>query len=113
MELQLIAFIVSMVGLAAGGVWQLSRVEAALRKDIISSRDDVEANLRQGSREFGETVAAMRQKMADVELYASNHYVRRDGFFQVQTQLTEDIRLLGDKIETRFVRLEAKMDTKT
>jgi hypothetical protein len=107
---QTITIIIALVSFAVGGVWKLSRVESALRADITAAKDEVEEKQSQHSREFGETIAALRQKIADVELYASNHYVRRDGFYKVQEQFTADLRALGDRIEARFVRLEAKID---
>lgn len=113
LDIQTISLILTLIGISAGGVWQLSRVEKALRGDIAESRDEVERKQDRHSQEFGETVAAIRQKVADVELYAANNYVRRDGFYKVQEQMTSDIRALGDKIEARFVRLETKLDTKT
>ncbi len=113
MDLQTVAFIASLLGMAVGGIWKLTRVETALRECINASRVDVEEKQDRHSREFGETIAAIRQKVADIELFAANHYVRRDGFTQVQAQLTSDIQHLGDKIEERFIRLEAKIDTKT
>lgn len=113
LDAQTTALVVTLLGMTAGGVWKLSRVESALRKDINDSKEEVEGKQTQHSREFGETVAAIRQKVADVELYTANNYVRRDGFYKVQEQMTTDIRALGDKIEARFVRLETKLDTKT
>ncbi len=112
-DAQTISIILALVGMSAGGVWQLSRVEASLRKDITAAKEEVEGKQDNHSREFGETIAAIRQKIADVELYGSNNYVRRDGFYKVQEQFSADIRGLGDRIEARFVRLETKIDTKT
>ena len=112
-DVQTISLIVTLLAMSAGGVWQLSRVEKALRDDINKSRDEIEEKQERAVHDVGETIAAIRQKLADVELYAANNYVRRDGFYKVQEMLTADIRALGDKIEARFVRLETKLDTKT
>lgn len=112
-EPQLISLIATLLLMTAGGVWKLSRVESALRKDITDSRDEIEEKQRQHSREFGETVAAIRQKVADVELYGANNYVRREGFYKVQEALTADIKAMGDKIELRLSRMETKIDSKT
>lgn len=113
LDIQTIALIVTLISYAAGIVWKLSLVEKALRSDINKARDEIEEKQQQSVHDFGETIAAIRQKLSDVELYAANNYVRRDGFYKVQEMLTSDIRALGDKIEARFVRLETKLDTKT
>lgn len=106
-------FVLNFVGTLIAGVWKLSRLEVALRSDISKARDEIEQKQDTHSREFGETVAAMRQKIADVELYAANNYVRRDGFYKVQELLESSIRSLGDKIEKRLERMEEKIDSKT
>lgn len=124
MDLQTISLILTLVAMSGGGVWQLSRVEAALRKDIARARDEIEAKhdqeresihvkLDQDARHFGETIAAIRQKVADVELYAANHYVRRDGFYKVQEEIKSELAKVVEKIEKRLERMELKLDSKT
>jgi (p)ppGpp synthase/HD superfamily hydrolase len=104
-DLQTIALIVTLVSMAGGGVWKLSRVEAALRKDINDAREDIESKQERQSREFGETVAAIRQKVHDVEMYAANNYVRLDGFYKVRDELREDIRELGVQLNKRLDKM--------
>lgn len=103
-------FLLNFVGTLIAGVWKLSQLEVRLRGDISKARDEIEMRQDQHSREFGETIAALRQKVADVELYAANNYVRRDGFYKVQEQLTADIKALGLEIKGRLERMEAKID---
>lgn len=113
MDLQTIALIITLVGLSGGFVWKLTRVERALSDKITDSRDEIERRQEQHSREVGETIAALRQKVNDVELHAANNYVRRDGFYKVQEALTQDIKELGRSLEGRLQRMEAKIDSKT
>lgn len=107
------AFILNFVGTIVAGVWKLSRLEIALRGDIEKARDEIEVRQDTKTHEFGETIAAIRQKVADVELYAANNYVRRDGFYKVQENLEGSIRALGDELKSRLERMEVKIDSKT
>lgn len=113
LDIQTISLILTLIGMSAGGVWQLSRVESALRKDITHARDEIEAKLDQEVRHFGETIAAIRQKVADVELYAANNYVRRDGFYKVQEEIKAELAKVVEKLEKRLERMEVKIDSKT
>lgn len=124
LDLQTISLIIALIGMSGGFVWKLSRVETALRHDIVASentlrkdfgvsKDEIDKKQDIHSHDFGETITAMREKINQVELYAANTYVRRDGFYKVQEQLTTDIKVLGDKIDKRLERMEAKIDSKT
>jgi hypothetical protein len=112
-DTQTITLVVLLVTFSGGLVWQLSRVEKSLGDKINEAKDEVERRQDTHLREFGETVSAIRSKINEVELFAANNYVKRDGFYKVQEQIGSEIRSLGDKIEARFVRLETKIDTKT
>lgn len=107
------AHIVALIVLAASGVWKLTRVENALSEKITRSRDEIEARQDTATREVGETIAALRQKVAEVELYAANNYVRRDGFYKVRDQMTSDIKELRRELVERLDRMEVKIDSKT
>lgn len=113
MAIAVAAFVLNFVGTIVAGVWKLSRLELALRADIGKARDEIELRQDGRSHEFGETIAAIRQKVGEVELYAANNYVRRDGFYKVQDSLTNSIQSLGQELKSRLERMEAKIDSKT
>jgi uncharacterized small protein (DUF1192 family) len=71
---------------------------AAIRNEIYKATHD-----------FGETISALKQKINDVELFGSNHYVRREGM----TELSSSISLLRSEIRSDMARLEQKIDQKT
>lgn len=112
-DAQTAALIITLVGMTAGGIWKLSRVEAALRKDINDAKQEVEARQDVKSRETGETIAAIRQHVTNFQLEVADKYVRRDGFYKVRDELAADINRLGDKLEARLARMEEKLDSKT
>ncbi|MGE3150338.1 MAG: hypothetical protein AB7K04_14870 [Pseudorhodoplanes sp.] len=111
-DIQTLSLILTLMGLAAGGVWKLSRVEAALRADINQSRDEIERKQERATREFGESAAAIRQKVHEVELWAANTFVRRDSFDKAQEDLKKEMKTIGDKLEARLERMEEKIDRK-
>lgn len=113
MDMQTVALIATLVTMAAGGTWKLSRVETALRKDITDSKNETEEKQGRISREFGETIAALRQHLNNFQLEVADKYVRRDGFYKVRDELASDINRLGDKLEARLARMETKLDSKT
>lgn len=106
------AFIVNILVLVVGGTWRLSRMEVALREEITKSKAEVEDRQDRFAREFGETVAAVREKIREVELFCRDTFVRRDGFYKVRDELAADIKTLGEKIEARLERMESKIDSK-
>lgn len=106
-----ISLILSLITVAAGGVWKLSRVEQALREAITQSRDEVEQKNEKHIHDVGESLQAIRQKMSELELDMSKNYVRRDGYYKERAELSADIKELGDRIEKRLDRMEAKIDT--
>lgn len=107
------AFALNFIATIVIGTWKLGQLQMALSDKITASRSEVEERQDDHVRAFGETVAAIRQKVSDVELSMANNFIRREGFYQVQQQLTSDIKSLGDKLETRLLRMETKLDSKT
>lgn len=107
------AFALNFVATIIIGTWKLGQLQLAIGDKITHARSEIEDRQDSHLREFGETAAAIRQKVADVELYTANNFIRREGFYKVQEQLTGDIKTLGEKIETRLLRMEVKLDSKT
>lgn len=89
---------------------RLIDMEASLRKAISDSKLDIELRQDDMRREFGETVAAVRQKLHDVELYASSNYIRSDSFYLVKSELSAEIKALGEKLDSRIEKFEVKLD---
>ena len=69
----------------------------------------VRREIFQSAHDFGETVASLKQKINDVELYGSNHYVRREGLIS----LTDSITALRSELRADLLRMEQKIDSKT
>jgi Sec-independent protein translocase protein TatA len=111
--LTIAGFILNLIVIVVGGTWKLSQVEGSLRKAIEESRKEIDDRIDLQSREFGETVAALRQKMHEVELWARDTFMRRDGFYKIKDEVTGALKEVRDELKTDLRRLEEKIDTKT
>lgn len=90
---------------------KLAGMKEALTGEIIEYRDEVKAEIAGERRITGESMAALRQKINDVELEAAKVYVRRDSWHQAMNQLQIQLAA-GDKAaEERTLRIEAKVDS--
>lgn len=108
------ALVMNVITNFLGGSWKLGQrltdMETGLRKAISEAKLEIEVRQEDLRRELGETVAAVRQKIHDVELFAANNYVRRESFYQVKAELSSEIKVLGDRIDARMERFEKKID---
>lgn len=118
------AFALTVLGAVVTLTWRLSRLELSLRNEIRKSHDEVDKKHEEAAvraeerndlnvRQFGETVAALRQKIHELELWVRDTFVRRDGYYKVQEAVEASIKALGDKMDIRLERMEAKIDSKT
>ncbi len=90
----------------------LAKTELKLSKAITDSRNEIDGRFEKQSSEIGETIAAIRQKITDVEIWARDHFVRRDSFYKITDDLSGKIDGIGDKIDSRLERMEGKIDAK-
>ena len=115
-------------------VWKITRVETALRGEIMASRmeidgkinnsrDDIEDKIDDNTRRFGETVAAarehvnlevatLRKEFTDEQKFCREELMRRDSFFHAQQQITSLVDSLGNDVKGWLERLERKLDSK-
>ena len=71
--------------------------------------DEIDAN----RREHSEVIRAIRQKLNEVELFVRDTFGRKETFAPGMLRIESDVKNVGDRIETRLLRMEAKIDTKT
>ena len=103
------AFALNLVVTIIVGTWRLSRMQVELIEKINAARSEVEDRQDSFVEQIRETFAALRQKVADVELYASNNYMRSDGFYIAKREITDEIKSVGITIDKRLGRLEARL----
>lgn len=111
---QLAALILTAIGLAITGTWQLANMREQLTKAILEHRleldDDIarhrvtfDGELALFRKEFGDTFSALRQKINDVELDSYKTFVRRESFYEV-------INGFRSAVDARMDKIEAKLD---
>ena len=105
----------SVVGMAVKTTRAVSRAETEIRADLDAQIDNLQRDISklertsmersdEMTRDFGETVAAVRQKVHDVEVFTRDTFVRKDSFEMVVGRLEKSIEKLGDKIEDKLER---------
>lgn len=96
----------AVVGYAVKITWQASRLEKSMREDF---KKDI-ARLEQDARdrgdtyrnEFGETCAAIRQKIHDIEVFSRDHFVSKDSFEALASRFERTLEKMTDRLETKF-----------
>jgi hypothetical protein len=99
----------SVVGMAVKTTRAVSRAETEIRSDMDAQIDNLQRDVarleRSGNdrsdlimREFGETVAAVRQKINDVELNSERAFVAKGDFDDFRKEYREDMRDLKSSI---------------
>jgi outer membrane murein-binding lipoprotein Lpp len=72
-------------------------------------------------RQFGETVAALKERMnlevavlrkesTDDQKYVRDEFVRRESFYKLTDSLQQEMRSLGDKLDKCILRMDEKID---
>jgi hypothetical protein len=114
-------FVLNVIVLLIAGTWALSRHGREIENAIFKSRqetdneiDKLRGELRTEHddfmRRFGDSLAAIRAKVNEVELWARDEFVRRDDFYRILDGINKSITALGDKIDARTDRLESKIE---
>jgi hypothetical protein len=114
-------FVLNVIVLAIAGTWALSRHGRAIENAIFKSRQETDGEIDKLRmelrtehddflRRFGDSLAAIRQKVNEVELWARDEFVRRDDFYRILDGINKSIAALGDKIDARTDRLESKIE---
>lgn len=109
--LGVLGFVLNIVVLSVGGVMALARSTAAINKTITDHRTEIDGEFVIIRKETGELGAALRQKLTDIELWSRDNFVRRDSFASTMERVERNIKDMGDRIETRLLRMEGKIDS--
>ncbi len=91
----------------------LEQRQTILDENVKALDQKIDAEIDANRREHGEVIRAIRQKLNEVELFVRDTFVRKETFAPVMLRIENDVKSVGDRIETRLLRMEAKIDTKT
>lgn len=106
------SFIFTAVVMLVTVTWRVSQAVADLRKAINESRDEIEAKQDVMQREFGETAAALRTKIHQVETWARDEFVRKSSFDNGLSRVEKMIESQFSKTDARLERMEGKIDAR-
>lgn len=115
------AFVINNIVLAVVATRKLSSIEISLRNKIDEHSRALEREADMESRRFGETIMAIREKInldgnsteakiKEIELFTRDHFVRRESFNEVVTNIRNQIEDAVDRIEARMQRMEDKLN---
>jgi hypothetical protein len=99
-----------------GGGWNLSKnlqaVEARLMSEIKESRAEIEGRQETVAHDFGETVAALKEHVRQVEFHIRDNYIRKDDFVVHMKQHDDLLRVNFASLNSRLERIEKHLDSK-
>lgn len=100
-----------------GGGWNLSKnlaaVEERLKLVIDATRKEIEEHQDTATHDFGETVAAVKEHVRQVEFHIRDNYIRKDDFIVHMKQHDDLLRLNFANITSRLERIEKQLDNKS
>jgi len=115
--INVLVLIAGFIAVSVRTTWLVGEIKADIVKSIHDhGQEDIAefAKIRQEiddtARAFGETAAALRQKVVDVELNAEKTYVRRDGYWKAHEQLLQAMAEMRKEIREDFKNLEGKIN---
>lgn len=97
-----------------GGSWKLSgklaEMEKGLRQAITESTREVEEKQERATHDFGETVAALKEHVRQLELFIRDKYMEKDDYNIQMHRQNEMAASNFNSISQRLDRMEKKMD---
>ena len=100
-----------------GGSWKLSgklsEMERGLTHAINESKEEVEEKQDRAVRDFGETIAALKEHVREVEMYVRDKYIEKNDFMVQMQRHNEMLTMNFTNLTARLDRMERKLDSKT
>lgn len=107
---------ISAIAYAVKLTWKVRGIEREIRDDMDAQIDNLQrdivklqsAGMERADtlrHEFGETGAAIRQKIHDVETWNRDTFVRKESFELVVNRIEKSMEKLGDRFEEKLDRL--------
>jgi hypothetical protein len=101
---------------AVRATWALSRVEKELKEFFDAQIDNLQRDVSKLERagmeraeilrhEFGETGAALRTKIHEVETWNRDTFVRKESFDLIVARIEKSMEKLGDRFEEKIDKL--------
>lgn len=101
--------VVSTVSLIIAGTWQLGKMRDELRDTMLDQKEDIEKQIMLMRQQVGETIAAIREKTNQIELYIRDNYVRKETFDNISQSILTEIRAMTANFDSRMLRIEKEI----
>lgn len=131
-----IGLLINLGMIIAGAVWAVARISDNVKEEIsdltlqiTKDRAQDRAELEEAARTKAEAVerklelaldgvmrgggdglAAMRQKIHDVEMYIRDQFLRKESAREMITEVKDAVKGFRDAVEGRLIRMENKLD---
>jgi hypothetical protein len=101
--------VLSAVIAAITATWVIGR-NMSTRKEVSEFVDKFERDLEKGMHDYGESLAAIRQKIEQVELWVRDSFIPKDTVRESISRLNAEVDGLGDRLEP-LAGVLVKVDT--
>ena len=113
----LLSFVVAVVKTTRA----VSKAETEIRSDMGAEVDNLQRDISRLEREamargdtyrqeFGETAAALRTKIHEVEVFSRDHFISKDTFSATVGRIEKMFESFGDRLERRFDKIDERFD---
>ena len=100
-----LGFVLTLVAQAFTLASALNRARKEIDDDAEIRAKEILRRIEQEGRMVGETIAAIRQELANHKLYSAETYQRRDSFHQQMTAFNQAMSSRFEKIEDKLDRI--------
>lgn len=111
------SLVLTIIAQVWGGSWKLSgklsEMEKGLTKAINESKEEVEEKQERNVHDFGETIAALKEHVREVEMFVRDKYIEKNDFIIQMQRHNEMLTMNFNSITARLDRMEKKLDSKT
>lgn len=114
----------TVIGMAVKTTRAISRSESEIRSDMDAQVENLQRDVSRLEREamargdtyrseFGETAAALRTKIHEVEVFSRDHFIGKDTFAATVGRIEKMFENFGDRLEKRFDKIDERIEKLT
>lgn len=115
---------VTVIGFTIRTTRAISEENSELRSDMDAQVENLQRDVSRLEREamargdtyrqeFGETAAALRTKIHEIEVFSRDHFISKDTFVQTIGRIEKMFESFGDRLEKRFDKIDERFDKLT
>lgn len=89
---------------------ELDKLRSETTHNLASINQDLNQTQDIATQRFGETVAALREQVAQNALHSERTFLRREDFFEYNRRSEKQLDTISKQIDDRFNRVEKRLD---